>query len=277
VKETPHASIKTELSVTCLPGRVSKIIDWAIMGKIDKKTAVRLAIVVVLVLAIVWLLYAFGLFDLFTDKHLLLTFIEEHRAYAGVVFVGLQVMQVLIAFLPGEVTGFAGGVLFGPLWGIFLSLLGLTLGSWAAFNLARLLGRPVVSLLASGNTIRRFDYVMKHKGLFLAFLLFLIPGFPKDILCYILGLGHMRQVDFLIVSTLGRLMGTTLLTLGGSFFRRGHYGAFFTTIGIAVGAILFVLVYRDRVEQWVRRMHAVQRLRALKERRKLRRKKHMQC
>jgi uncharacterized membrane protein YdjX (TVP38/TMEM64 family) len=80
-----------------------------------------------------------------------------------------------------------------------------------AFGLARLAGRPLVEKLVSPETIKRYDYVMKHKGLFLAFLLFLIPGFPKDYMCYLLGLGHMGQRDFLIVSTTGRLLGTVLL------------------------------------------------------------------
>ena len=65
----------------------------------------------------------------------------------------------------------------------------------------------------SRETIDRYDYVMKHKGLLLAFLMFLIPGFPKDILCYILGLGHMNQRDFLLVSATGRLLGTVLLVV----------------------------------------------------------------
>jgi uncharacterized membrane protein YdjX (TVP38/TMEM64 family) len=84
--------------------------------------------------------------------------------------------------------------------------------------------------------------------------MFLIPGFPKDILCYILGLGHMRQRDFLIVSAAGRLLGTVLLTLGGTFFRDAQYGALFTVIGISLLIILLVMIYRDRVERLLRRV-----------------------
>ena len=108
---------------------------------------------------------------------------------------------------------------FGTGWGILYSTIGLTIGSWIAFMLARLAGRPLVEMIVKPETIKRYDYVMKHKGMFLAFLMFLIPGFPKDILCYLLGLGHMGQRDFLLVSTTGRLLGTTLLTLGGTLFR----------------------------------------------------------
>ncbi len=239
----------------------------------DKRTVIDLVILGGVIVGIALLLYVLDLFHLFTDKERLLSLIEEHRTYAVFIFIGLQVIQVLIAILPGEVTGFVGGIFFGPLWGIIFSTMGLTLGSWIAFNLAHLVGRPLIDIIVRQETVKRFDYVMKHKGLFLAFLLFLIPGFPKDILCYLLGLGHMRQIDFLMVSTIGRLLGTTLLTIGGSFFRDERYGAFFTIIGISIGMILIVLVYRDRIERWFRKIHVAQRLRSMKEKRKLRHRK----
>jgi uncharacterized membrane protein YdjX (TVP38/TMEM64 family) len=221
---------------------------------------------------ILLLLYALDLFHLFMDRDRLLRLIEGHRAYALFIFLGLQVIQVIVAILPGEVTGFVGGILFGPLWGIVFSTLGLTLGSWIAFRLARLVGRPVVEVFVSQETIRRYDYVLKHKGIFLAFLMFLVPGFPKDILCYLLGLGHMRQGDFLMVSTAGRLLGTVLLTIGGSFFRDERYGAFFTVLGIGLGVILIALIYREKIERWFRTIHAARRLKSLRERSNLKEK-----
>jgi uncharacterized membrane protein YdjX (TVP38/TMEM64 family) len=216
------------------------------------------------------LLYATGLIDLFLDRERLLEFIDAHLAYAVFIFVGLQALQVVAAPIPGEATGFVGGLMFGPFWGVVLSTVGLTFGSWIAFVLARLMGRPLVENLVSAETMRRYDYVMKHKGLFLAFLMFLIPGFPKDFLCYILGLGHMRVRDFLVVSVSGRLLGTILLTLGGVYFRDERWGALFVVIGIGLATVLAVMVYRKRLERWFRRLHALQRLKAMVARRRAR-------
>ena len=185
------------------------------MIKFDKKNIAGIAVAGLVLGGIVYLLYAYGLIDYFTDRQRLVNFINKHRAYAAFIFIGFQTLQVIAAPVPGEVTGFVGGVFFGAGWGILYSTIGLTLGSWIAFVLARLAGRPLVQMVVNPDTIKRYDYVMKHKGLFLAFLMFLIPGFPKDILCYLLGLGHMSQRHFLLVSTSGRLLGTTLLTLGG--------------------------------------------------------------
>lgn len=238
--------------------------------KIDKKTVLLLLLIGVVVAGASYLLYVSGLIDLFLSKERMLDFIQRHRAYAVFLFIGLQALQVLAAPIPGEVTGFAGGVLFGTVWGVVYSTIGLTIGSWLAFLLARFLGRPLVERLVSRETMRRYDYVMKHKGLFLAFLLFLIPGFPKDYLCYLLGLGHMSQRNFLIVSVSGRLLGTVLLTMGGTYLRDERWGALFTVVGLSLLIALIAMIYRERLERFFKRMQALQRLRGMIARRKLR-------
>ncbi len=230
------------------------------MIKIDKKIVAGFVVAGAVLGGIFYLMYVHGYIAYFTDRRRLLQVINEHRAYAALIFIGLQVLQVIAAPVPGEVTGFVGGMVFGTAWGVLYSTVGLTLGSWIAFLLARIAGRPVVEMVVKPETIRRYDYVMKHKGMFLAFLMFLIPGFPKDILCYVLGLGHMRNRDFLVVSTTGRLFGTTLLTLGGAFFREKHYGALFTLVGISLILILLTMIYRESIERWFRRMRVAQRL-----------------
>ncbi|HSB34032.1 MAG TPA: VTT domain-containing protein [Nitrospirota bacterium] len=223
-----------------------------------RKTIIGFVLAGLVLAGLLYLLYANGFIEYFTDRRRLLNLINAHRAYAALIFIGLQALQVVAAPVPGEVSGFVGGVFFGTARGILYSTVGLTLGSWMAFMLARLAGRPLVELVVKTETIKRYDYVMKHKGMFLAFLMFLIPGFPKDILCYLLGLGHMGQRDFLIVSTSGRLLGTVLLTLGGAFFRHRRYGALFTLAGVCIFIILLAMIYRETIERWFRSMRAAQ-------------------
>ena len=224
------------------------------MLKLDKKSVLLLLLLCAVMGGIAYGLYASGLFDLFINRRHLLEFIRDHETYAVVIFIGLQIVQVVAAPVPGEASGFVGGIVFGPLWGVVYSTIGLTAGSWVAFMLARILGRPLVERLVKAETIERYDYVMKHKGLLLAFLMFLIPGFPKDFLCYLLGLGHMRQRDFLLVSATGRLLGTILLTMGGAYFRDARYGALFTIVGVSLVIILIFMIYHDRIELAFRRM-----------------------
>jgi len=238
------------------------------MPRIDKRTAVLLLLLGGLLAAITYFLYVSGIVGVVISKERLLDLIHRYHRYAVALFIGLQVLQVVAAPIPGEVTGFAGGVLFGPFWGVVYSTIGLTIGSWLAFILARLLGRPLVEKLVNPKVVRRYDYLMKHQGLLFAFLMFLIPGFPKDYLCYVLGLGHMGQRAFLLVSIPGRLLGTVLLAMGGAYFRDRRYGALLSVIGVSFLMILIVMLYRVQIERWFRRMQAAQRLRGMLARRR---------
>lgn len=172
-------------------------------------------------------------------------------------FIVMQASQVVISPIPGEVTGFIGGFLYGKFLGIILSTVGLILGSWIAFSLSRYFGRPFVEKFVRKETMDRYDYLLHHKGAFLVFLLFLIPGFPKDYLCYILGLGHLGTKEFLLISTVGRFLGTALLTLGGDYIRHQQYYRFFVLSGLAIIIIMLSMVYRDKIEKVFQRWHTL--------------------
>jgi uncharacterized membrane protein YdjX (TVP38/TMEM64 family) len=103
--------------------------------------------------------------------------------------------------------------------------------------------------------MKRFDYLLHHKGAFLVFLLFLIPGLPKDYLCYILGLGHLTTMEFLVIGGTGRLFGTILLTLGGTYIRHHQYMRFFVLAGVAIIVVFIAMVYRDKIERLFRKWH----------------------
>ena len=139
--------------------------------------------------------------------------------------------------------------------GIIYSTIGLSIGSYIAFAISRVYGGPLVERFVSKSTIARFEYLLHHKGAFLVFLLFLIPGIPKDALCYILGLGHLSTKEFIVISGTGRLFGTALLTLGGDYIRHHQYYRFFMLIGIAIIVVFFVMAYKDKIERLFRMWH----------------------
>ncbi|MDH5768474.1 MAG: TVP38/TMEM64 family protein, partial [Nitrospirota bacterium] len=175
--------------------------------------------------------------------------------FSFISFILIQTFQVVAAPIPGEVTGLAGGYLYGPLLGIIFSTIGLTLGSLLAFSLSRYLGKPFVEKVVKKELLERFDYILKlrHQG-FLVLMLFLIPGFPKDYLSYILGLGPMSTKEFMIISTVGRFSGTALLTFGGSFIHKQQYREFFLLIGIAILIVLIAMAYRDKIEKLLQKL-----------------------
>jgi uncharacterized membrane protein YdjX (TVP38/TMEM64 family) len=199
--------------------------------------------------------YWTGLAGYFLDQEKLVRFLHSLGPWSFAGFVLLQIVQVIAAPIPGEMTGFLGGYLYNPVLGIVLSTIGLTAGSCIAFGLSRTFGRPLLEKLVDRKTIERFDYLLHHKGAFLVFLLFLLPGFPKDYLSYILGLGHLTMLEFLAIAASGRLLGTILLTVGGHFLRDQQYVALSLLAGFAVVVVFLCLAYRDKMERWFRTLH----------------------
>jgi len=188
----------------------------------------------------------------FSSRTRVSAFVSSFGPFAPLVFMGIQFLQVLFAPIPGELTGFIGGFLFGTGAGFIYSTIGLTLGSWVAFLIARRLGFSFVRRFVAKEIMDKFDYLMEHQGAFFSFLFFIIPGLPKDYFCYLLGLSPMHVLTFLMVSTIGRIPGTLLLSMQGEAVRSEDYRAFFVVLGLGLFALVLTLIYRDRVESWLR-------------------------
>jgi len=202
-------------------------------------------------LTVVAILWGPLLWEVLSDQGRFKAWIASYGAYAALVFVASQFVQVVIFFIPGEVTQCAGGYLFGTWLGLFLSYLGITLGSLTAFALARLFEHSVTDLLVDRQTVRQFDrLVYRASGVWPMFILFCIPGIPKDLLCYIAGLTSMPMTTFLVISTIGRFPGMFLSSLiGGGLAARN-----WTVVGLATGIILglvgLVCLFRAPIERF---------------------------
>ncbi len=200
-----------------------------------------------------YLFFHYNLSVYLSDKEQALRFVQSFGPWSVPVFMVLQVVQVIIPPIPGDVTGFIGGYLYGSALGTAYSTIGLTLGSWLAFYLARIFGLPLVRKIARPETIQKYDHFMAHNGRAVSFAFFLVPGFPKDALCYIIGLSHMPTGVFLLISTLGRLFGTILLSVAGSSVRQQQGGMFFIAAGALVAAALLAWLYRGKLHGLLRK------------------------
>jgi uncharacterized membrane protein YdjX (TVP38/TMEM64 family) len=198
-----------------------------------------------------WLFFHYDLHVFFSDRERAIEMITSYDPYDEIIFIALQILQVVFAPIPGEASGFIGGYLYGPVLGTIYSTIGLTIGSWIAFLLAHVFGLPLVERIVEPETLRKYDYVLQHKGVFIVFFLFLIPGIPKDFLCYILGLSHMRLWTFLIISTVGRLFGTIMLSAFGSFARNNQ---FIPLVALLVITGLFLIVAYFYREKWLEKL-----------------------
>ncbi len=200
------------------------------------------------------------LFEFYANRKAIGQYIKDFGPYGPVVFIALQTLQVVAAPFPGEATGILGGYLFGTIPGLIYSIIGLTIGSCLGFALGRWLGLPFVRRLMKPETYHRFDFLTRARGELVVFLLFLIPGFPKDILCYILGVSPLPFGTFLLVSTVGRIPGTWLLSMQGTQVRGHQYVSLFILFSLLAVALLVLYLYRDQVLAWIRRHHHRQEL-----------------
>jgi len=194
------------------------------------------------------------LHDLYQDHQEFKKTISSYGAYAPLAYILLQVLQIVIAPIPGGAVEFLGGVLFGVKAGFIYSMIGLTLGSWLAFSLARIFEKVAVEKFVSKQTRKKFDYLVEHQGAILSFILFLIPGFPKDALCYILGLTPMHLGIFLTISTIGRIPGTLMATLQGAKAFEHQYVLFLILLGLSALVILIFYIYHEEIHNWVKKL-----------------------
>jgi uncharacterized membrane protein YdjX (TVP38/TMEM64 family) len=190
---------------------------------------------------------------LLEDREKVKAFLKATGPLAPLVFIGTQALQVVFAPIPGEATGFIGGYLFGAPLGMLYSTIGLTIGSMLAFCLGRWLEHRFVERVVSREILDRFDFLMEHQGALIAFFFFVVPGFPKDYLCFILGLSPMPWKLFFLLSTVGRLPGTLMLTLQGAQVYKGNYmitGVLLVFCLLLAGVLYY---FREPLYHWLRK------------------------
>ncbi len=215
-----------------------------------KKNVVSVVVLVAVFGGLVALSVVFRkqLWTIFRSPEHLRSWVSSFGPAAPLMFVGLQALQVIIFIIPGEVPQIAAGYLFGIWNGALLSVAGIALGSTVSFFLARFLGVPFVRLFFKEAQIERIRGLAdSHRSKVVMFLLFLIPGIPKDILCYVAGLSRMGYLAFCAISMLGRTPGI----LGSSVMGDAAAGKRWILAGTVFGVatVLFVAGYllRNRI------------------------------
>lgn len=205
-----------------------------------KKT---ITIFIIIMICIFFVVYAFnsGKLTVISNK---LQSVEEFKNYllsfgllTPIIFFLIQTLQVVIAPIPGNITGLVSGGIFGIFFGFILSGSAIIFGSTIDFYLARRYGKPLVKKIVKESTLEKYEkrsHGKLGKGLFVTFL---IPFVPDDILCFIAGLSKMDYKLFFIMLLLGRMPGTLVTVLIGAGAINNNY----KTIGIALIIYLMLI------------------------------------
>ncbi len=204
-----------------------------------------------------WLVYTDApayrfLVRLYVDKKFLKSTLKQWGLLAPILFMSLQALQVVVSPIPGEATGFLGGYLFGEWLGLLYSTIGLTVGSVAAFGIGRWLGERYVRNLVSKETWAKLGFIVEAEGAILCFIVYLIPGLPKDIVCYLFGISPMPLWVFAVVSGLGRIPGTWVLSAQGAHVETGNYLQVILVTAVFAAIALPLYYYRHRIVAWLR-------------------------
>jgi uncharacterized membrane protein YdjX (TVP38/TMEM64 family) len=170
-------------------------------------------------------------------------------------FILIQFIQVVIFVIPGEVVQIAGGFVFGTFQGMLWSAVGIAAGSIFNFYIARVLGKPFIESIAGKGRIEKFNVLITSiRGESAFFLFFLIPGIPKDILCYVAGLSRLGFWAFFVISSLGRLPGIAASALMGDAAGEGRW-VFFIVVGTLSLALLVIgIMFRERLHALIERL-----------------------
>jgi uncharacterized membrane protein YdjX (TVP38/TMEM64 family) len=233
-------------------------------SKTPNKNIQKKIIVIAVICVLVWLGYMYraplwehvtSYYHLFTDRDQIKAFVASFGRSAPVVFIVIQILQVLLAPFPGEATGFIGGFLFGTAKGFLYSSIGLTAGSLVNFLVGRFMGKHYVRKLIPEKQLERLDKVVKRQGVIVLFVLFVFPGFPKDYLCLFLGLSALPLKVFIVLATIGRMPGTLMLSLQGATVFEQRYGLFALIMGVCIIIVLLAYRYREGLYQWLERFN----------------------
>lgn len=189
----------------------------------------------------------YGLFELFSNREAMQSFISKYDGYAIAVFIAVQFLQVTVLPLPSTITTLAGITLFGVWKTVLYSSVGIIAGSMFAFFLGRTCGVKLIVWICGSKMFNKYRRFAEGKDVLLLYAMFLLPFFPDDLLCLIAGLGTMSYKSFFIMMLITRPLGA--LWVAGVF--KSAVSIPFSGWGIAVWAaifavtaIIFVLLYK---------------------------------
>ena len=243
------AADSAEVACSTAPAEVRESIDEDPEIDVRRKALRRLVLIgLVAAAAITALLcweYLPGLLAWLADARAVRAFVSDHAFVSRLAMLGINIVQVLLAFLPGEPVELASGYAFGFWEGTALCLVASGLATSAIYWATRRWGWKLVGLFFDRSLFDRFSWLKSAKRLELIMLIvFLIPGTPKDFLTYFAGLTNMRFLPIVLIATFGRIPSIVTSTIAASAVGSGNWPLVACTLVasaflLAVGGLMY--------------------------------------
>lgn len=181
--------------------------------------------------------------------------VDSYGIWSRLIFIGMVVLQVIVAFIPGEPIELAAGYAFGFVEGTLLTLAGFLIGSLLIFLLVRKFGVKLVEVFFPMEKINQFSFLKNPKKTkTLAFILMLIPGTPKDFLSYFAGLTQLPLKTWMLIVAIGRLPSLITSTATGAAAGKANYILSAVMLGItllltAAGIVYYRIICKQQKEE----------------------------
>lgn len=207
--------------------------------KKNKKT-IFIAIICMILMGVVCLLLYEPMMNFLKDPEALKKHLESYGIFGGFILVLVMTLQVVFVFLPGEIVEVLAGFIYGPMEGMLLCLLGAALGSAIIYVFVRKLGIKFIDKLLGKGKLEEVSFLRNNDKLdVLLFIIFFIPGTPKDIITYFIPLTDMKLSKFLIITSIARIPSVISSTIGGNALGLAQYE--FTIFVFAITGIFSLI------------------------------------
>lgn len=188
--------------------------------------------------------------DLFSEGGVnrLVDRVQQAGSWGVLCLLGLQLLQVIVAFIPGEVVQVAAGLMYGPALGALIIVVGAALSSAIVYIMVHKLGAPFVQKMVPEkymNQIQKFEQSSKFEVI--VFILFFLPGMPKDAFTYLLPLTRMKLVPFLVITTLARTPGIVASTYATAGFVNGNIVEAVIIVAVVVIIAVVGIIFQKQI------------------------------
>lgn len=182
-------------------------------------------------------------------------FLDAYGPTSALIYILFQVAHIIIIVIPGEFIQIGGGYVFGTGLGTLYSTIGTVIGTVIVFGATRLFGYSLVRAFVSPQHLSRFDFLINSpKSEVTIFLLFLIPGFPKDALLYIAALTPIKPLQFLLICTTARLPGLWGSAYIGANLHEKDYLPVWILSGVALVLFVAGILAKDKIIARINRL-----------------------
>ncbi len=232
---------------------------WFVLSdrKTLAKTFLSLYILILFCLILIFVFQKTGFFNVVRNPEKLQAYIERAGMWMPLFYTLLQFLQVVVLPIPSVVSTVVGVALFGPFWAMIYSLAGIILGSATAFFIGRRLGYKAVSWMIGEETLEKWQKKMKGKDNVFLTLMFLLPLFPDDILCFVAGLSSMTTKYFLTMILISRTLAIAGTCYSIDFIPFDTWWGIALWVSFLIGVVvLFVVVYKnmDKIQRWLKKI-----------------------